>query len=94
METEDEIYERILLRLELDHQYSAHVNPGNVERIKQIRALGRRAGRELGWKVRTFQTNPERRPDGKVVVGVVVVDSTLEDEERLRERAELIIRNM
>lgn len=94
METEDEIYERILLGLQLDHQFIEHVNPDELGRIKQIRDLGRRAGREIGWKIRTIQTDPERRADGKVVVGIVVVESTPEEDARLSERAEFIIRNM
>ena len=94
MDAEAELYIQILTALEIDHQFVAHFDPSQVEEIKLTRTLSRRAGRELGWKVRTIETDAQRRADGKVVVVVVVVESTPEEEARMEERGNFIIRNM
>ncbi len=94
MENEEDLYNSILLCLEIDHQFFTHFYPEQVEEIERTRVLARRAGRQLGWKVRTIQTSPERRADGKVVVGVVAIESEPEEEQRIRERSDLLIRNM
>jgi len=48
----------------------------------------------LGLQVRTHQSDPAKRPDGMVAAGVYVVGGrSEEDQRRLRERAELMIRN-
>lgn len=72
----DELTRVIADHLQADDQYVEHVDPSNLERIAALRSAGRKAGRLLGWKVRTFQTDPDRRVDGKVVVWVVVEEST------------------
>lgn len=90
----DELYDEILHALEIDHQYVTQLELDETERIALVRSLGRRAGRHLGWKVRTFQTDPRRREGRKVVVIVAVVESTPEERSRLDERSELLIRNM
>ncbi len=77
--------------LELDHQYTRHVEAWNEDLVAQIRRCGRAAGRRLGYKVRTFASDPYDRDDRRIVVWVVVTDSTPDDEDRIRERGELLI---
>lgn len=36
--------------------------------IQKFRAMGRKAGRQLGWKIRTFQIDPAGPGDGDVIV--------------------------
>jgi hypothetical protein len=79
--------------LETNGQYFDHVDAKDSEHIALIRAAGRKAGRMLGWKVRTFQTDPARRDDKKVVVIVVVEQSTPEDEARFLATGELLLRD-
>lgn len=92
--SDEESYNEVLRALEIDHQYVAHLGHDQTEQIALVRSLGRKAGRYLGWKVRTFQTDPEKRDDRKVVVIVAVVESTPEEHKRIKERGELLIRNM
>ena len=87
----DTLASQIATRLEIGEQYVAHVDPTDADYIKLIRSAGRQAGRLLGWKVRTFQTDPSQRDDGKVVVIVVVQESTPADEARFREQSDLIL---
>ncbi|MBF9131408.1 hypothetical protein I0C86_20935 [Plantactinospora sp. S1510] len=63
---------KIMRHLEIDWQYIEHVEPSNAERIAAIRSAGRKAGRQLGWKILTHQSDPARREDGHVVVIVAV----------------------
>ena len=49
------------------------------------------AGKRLGYKIRTVASDPEQRANAHVVVWVVVIDSTPNDENRIRERGELLI---
>ncbi len=77
--------------LELDHQYTRHVEAWNEDLVAQIRRCGRAAGRRLGYKVRTFASDPHDRDDRRIVVWVVVTDSTPDDEDRIREGGELLI---
>jgi len=90
--TDEELIQRILPVLEIDHQYARHVEAWNQDLIAQIRRCGRTAARRLGYGVRTFQTDPDQREDGRVVVVVVVTRSTAADEERIRERSDLLMR--
>lgn len=88
MAADDELVAAIQLRLELDHQYVVRRPLGDVEGVEAVRSAGRRAGRGLGWKVRTFAQG-----HGDVtVVGVVVIESTPEDDARIRERGDLLLR--
>lgn len=57
-------------------QFVRHFDANDVDGIKRIRSLGRRAARDLGWRVRIFATDPEQRGDGKVVVIVAVIESS------------------
>ena len=47
--------------------------------------------RRLGYGVLTFQSDPDKREDGRVVVIAVVTRSTPEEEERIRERGDLLM---
>lgn len=91
-EEREELAHRIATILEIDGQYVTHADPDDSARIALIRSAGRAAGRILGWKVRTFQTDPEMRDDGKVVVLVAVVEASPEDTTRFEDRADLLIR--
>lgn len=90
----DELYASISRALEIDHLYVTHLQPEQTEQIALVRSLGRKAGRELGWRVRTVESEPAARSDGKVVVVVAVVVGAPEDEERIRERDDLLLRNI
>ena len=89
---EDEaLIQEMLPVLDLDHQYTRLVEAWNHELVAQIRRCGRQAGKRLGYKIRTLTSDPEQRDDGRLMVWVVVIDSTPEDEDRIRERSELLI---
>ena len=89
---EDEaLIQQILPVLELDHQYTRLVEAWNHDLVAQIRRCGRAAGRRLGYKIRTFASDPDRRDDGRLVVWVIVINSNPDDEHRIRERSELLI---
>lgn len=89
----DVLASQIATRLEIGEQYVEHVSASDHDHIALIRSAGRKAGRLLNWKVRTFQTDPAKREDGKVVVFVVVEESTPEDERRFRANGDLLIRD-
>jgi hypothetical protein len=92
-DTDDEaLIQQILPVLDLDHQYTRLVEAWSQACIAQIRRCGRTAGRRLGVKIRTFATDPEDRDDGRVAVWVVVTASNPEEDERIRARGELLIR--
>lgn len=91
-ETDEELIQRVLPVLEIDHQYVRHVESWNQELIAQIRRCGRAAARRLGYGVRTFQSDPDKREDRRVVVIVAVTRSTPDEEERIRERSDLLMR--
>ena len=89
---EDEaLIQEMLPVLDLDHQHTRLVEAWNHELVAQIRRCGRQAGKRLGYKIRTLTSDPEQRDDGRLMVWVVVIDSTPEDEDRIRERSELLI---
>jgi len=92
-ETDEELIQRILPVLEIDHQYVRHVEAWNQDLIAQIRRCGRAAARHLGYGVRTFQSDPSKRKDGRVVVIIAVTRSTPGEEERIRERSDLLMRD-
>lgn len=92
MDHHDEaLLNEIMRELEIDHQYMRFFLPQDSDDIARVRRLGRKAGRTLGWKIRTMQTNPAARDDGKVVVLVTVIESTPEEEKRMNERTSLIV---
>ncbi len=95
MDGEDELLtEAISTQLEIDHQYVRHCHEWDEATITRVRRCGRAAGRRLGWKVRTFQSDPDRRADRKIVVIVLVVESTDEDAKRVTERGDLLLAEM
>jgi hypothetical protein len=89
--TDEELIQRILPVLEIDHQYARQVEAWDKDLISQVRRCSRAAARRLGYGVRTFQSDPDTRGDGRVVVIVVVTRSTPDEEERIRERGDLLI---
>ena len=91
-ETDEELIDQVLPVLDIDHQYVRLVENWNQDRIAQIRRCGRVAGRRLGYGVRTFQSDPDERDDGRVVVVVAVTRSTPDEEERIRERGDVLMR--
>jgi hypothetical protein len=85
----DELTLAIARRLEMDAQYIEHVGAWDSERIAQVRSAGRRAGRLLGWKIQTFQSEPT--DEGRVAVVVIVREWPDEETRRLQARALLLI---
>jgi hypothetical protein len=65
--TDEELIQRILPVLEIDHQYARHVGAWDQDLIAQVRRCGRTAARRLGYGVRTFQSDPDNQEDGRVV---------------------------
>jgi DNA-binding IclR family transcriptional regulator len=90
---DEELIQQIQPVLELDHQYTRHVEASNEDLVAQIRRCGRAAGRRLEYKVRTFASDPRDRDDRRIVVWVVVTASNPDDEHRIHQRAELLIHN-
>ncbi|MFB8277837.1 hypothetical protein [Nocardia colli] len=88
----DELTLEIMRSLEMNLQWRRLFDPADVDGIAEARKACRRAGREIGYKVATHQSNPARRKDGLVMVSVVVnQDVDPETEARLRERSELLM---
>jgi hypothetical protein len=86
----DELTLTIARRLEIDSQYVVHIETWDTERIAEVRSAGRKAGRLLGWKIRTFQTQPTE--EGRLVVVVMVNEwPDKEMEERLVKRGRLLM---
>jgi hypothetical protein len=70
--TDEELIQRILPVLEIDHQYARQVEAWDQDLISQVRRCGRATARRWGYGVRTFQCDPDNRGDGRVVVIVEV----------------------
>lgn len=80
----------IARQLEIDAQYLERIEVWDTERIAEVRSAGRKAGRLLGWKIRTIQTQPN--DEGRLVVAVIVHEWP--DEEmrgRLEDRGRLLM---
>ena len=91
LDPEDEaLIHQILPVLEVDHQYTRLVEERNHELVAQIRRCGRQAGKRLGYQIRTLASDPDRRDDRRVAVWVLVIDSNPDDEDRIRERSDLL----
>ena len=88
---DEALTQQILPVLELDHQYTRQVEAWNHDLVAQIRRCGRAAGKRLGYKIRIFASDPQRREDRRLVVWVLVTDSNPDDEDRVRERSDLLI---
>ena len=91
--SDDFLIAEIMRALEIDHQYVRWVEAQSEDPIARIRRCGRKAGRVLGYKVRTLSTDPAQRDDGRSAVFVVVIESTDEDRARIAERSRLLINN-
>jgi hypothetical protein len=91
LEDDEELVAEIMPVLEIDHQYVRTVDGYDEHLAAQIRRCGRTAGRRLGYRVRTFASDPQQREDGRRSVVVVVTESTDQDETRVRERSELLM---
>lgn len=92
MDVPDELTQTIMRYLEIDRQYITDCLPSEAERIAAIRSAGRKAGRQLGLKIVTHQTDPAQRNDGRVVVLVIANEgSDSEDSQRLAERSQLLL---
>ncbi|MEU6860907.1 hypothetical protein AB0B28_18780 [Glycomyces sp. NPDC046736] len=87
----DELTLQIARSLEVDWQYVEHVDAQNKDRIKEVRSAGRKAGRLLGYKIVTTQSDPSRREDRRVVVIVAVEEGPKEDEERILKRGQALM---
>jgi len=55
----DELTLAIARALEVDWQYAERVEAWDAERIAEVRSAGRKAGRLLGFKIATFQGQPD-----------------------------------
>jgi hypothetical protein len=91
---DEALIQQILPVLDFDHQYTRLVEAWNQDLVAQIRRCGRAAGRRLGVKIRTFASDPQDRDDGRIAVWVVVTASHPDDEQRIRERGELLMREV
>ena len=88
---DEALIQEILPVLEVDHQYTRLVEAWNDELVAQIRRCGRVAGKRLGYKIRTFASDPDRRDDQRIAVWVIVTDSNPDEEDRIRKRSDLLI---
>lgn len=88
----DDQFSHLVRELRETAQSVRRFHENDIDEIKQFRALGRRAGRELGWKVRTFQLDPVEPIERDVIVYVAVVDSTPLHQELMRVRGEKAVR--
>src|SRR5680860_480917 len=88
---DEALIQEIVPVLDLDHQYTRLVESWNHELVAQVRRCGREAGKRLGYKIRTLTSDPQQRDDRRIAVWVVVIGSNPDDEDRIRERSELLI---
>jgi hypothetical protein len=86
----DELTLTIARHLELDWQYVRRIEAWDAEKIAAIRFAGRKAGRLLGYKIVTRQSEPNE--ENRVVVIVAVREPpSKEDNERMQERSRLLM---
>jgi uncharacterized NAD(P)/FAD-binding protein YdhS len=86
----DELTLTIARHLEVDWQYVRRIEAWDTEQIATVRAAGRRAGRLLGYKIATRQSEPSE--ENRVVVIVAVREPpSKEDHERMEERSRLLM---
>jgi hypothetical protein len=86
----DELTLVIARALEVDWQYVEGVEARDAERIAQVRSAGRKAGRLLGFKIMTFQSQPNDQDRVAVIVAVREAPNA-EDKQRMQERARLLM---
>lgn len=90
--SEQRLLDQLVGELRGAGQSVRHIEASKVEDIEAFRALGRKAGRQLGWKVRTFQIAPQRGMRDAIVV-VVVTESTALHQELMRLRGRKALRH-
>lgn len=73
----------VIAGLRRQGEYQCSIPGNDRAAIERARSLGRRAGRRIGWKVRTFETP---HAGGATVVTVVVTDSSPLHQRLLRAR--------
>lgn len=81
----------IKLALRERRTYEHRLPAADQNGAKRIRSLGRRAGRELGWKVRTFLVEPAEG-GGTGLVLVVVIESNPLHQQLMDMRADKALR--
>jgi hypothetical protein len=86
----DELTLTIARHLEVDWQYVERVEAWDTERIAAVRSAGRAAGRMLGYKIVTVQAEADDEDRVTVIVAVREAPSA-EENERMRERARLLM---
>jgi hypothetical protein len=86
----DELTLVIARHLEVDWQYVRRIEAWDTDQIAAVRAAGRRAGRLLGYKIATRQSEPNEENRVLVVVAVREPPSK-EDHERMQERSRLLM---
>ncbi len=86
----DELTLAIARVLEVDWQYVERVEARDTARIAEVRSAGRKAGRLLGYKVATFQNQPDKENQVSVLVAVREAPSA-EEGQRMMERARLLM---
>lgn len=85
------LLERIKHEFRERRTYEQRMPFSDEEGIKKVRSLGRRAGRELGWKVRTFVVDPTDGGSSALVV-LVVTESNPLHEQLMTMRADKALR--
>ncbi|WP_146197454.1 hypothetical protein [Promicromonospora sp. AC04] len=91
---DDELVASMMRVLEIDFQVVQHFAEDDTEGVAQFRRCGRRAIRNLGYRARTHQTDPDLREDRLVVVHAMIANLNDDDNNRLEERAILLARSM
>lgn len=86
----DELTLIIARHLEVDWQYVCRFEARDTEQIAAVRSAGRKAGRMLGYKILTRQSEPNEANRVTVVVAVREPPSD-EDHERMQERSRLLM---
>jgi hypothetical protein len=90
-ESEAVLLGRIKEEFRARRTFEHHMSVTDADGIKKLRSLGRRAGRELGWKVRTFVIDPAEGSSSAMVV-LVVTESNPLHEELMTMRADKALR--
>ena len=85
------LLERIKEEFRERRTYEQRMPVQDEEGIKRLRSLGRRAGRELGWRVRTFVVDPAAGSSSGLVV-LVVTESNPLHEQLMTMRADKALR--
>ncbi len=78
--------------LELDYEGTRPAEAWDHDLIAHIRHCGavmRTSG--LGYKIRTLTSDPDRRDKRCLVLRVVIIESTPDDDDRIRERDDLLM---